>query len=229
MPQDQNFSLREGLARLKTPVLPLVHIVQWLYLSGPFQTVTEMLPQLSEPIEMEHGLYPEPAVLLAAYSEALSHLHNLKRPEAATLPHIVDERGKSLEAMEAIAQWTRHLILNRELEMINSLLCTPQHCALCCIGPEDNQQQLFFEIPLAPEEISLFDLHPHDDEDTRAATPYEEPPLPRQNRPFYETGAGLYHWRSGWSLILPKNILCPHLDGHGACRRSFPICWKGLQ
>ncbi|MEJ2363464.1 MAG: YkgJ family cysteine cluster protein [Deltaproteobacteria bacterium] len=229
MPQDQSSSIREGLARLKTPVLPLIHIVQWLYLSGPFQTVTEMLPQLSEPIEMEHGAYAEPAALLAIYSEALGHLHNLKKTEAAGLPHIEDEEGTQLDSMEAISQWTRHLILNLELETINSLLCAPQHCTLCCTGPEMDQEQLFFDVPLQDEETSFFDLLRHDDKESRATTPYEEPPLTRQNRPFYTTGAGLYHWQNGWSLILPKGSRCPHLDDHGACciyPRRPTVCRK---
>lgn len=229
MHRDQNSSLSEGLARLKTPVLPLVHIVQWLYLSGPFQTVTEMLPQLSEPIAMEHGTYHEPAVLLAAHGVALAHLHALKHPGSATLPHIEDEEGVPLDAMEAIGQWTRHLILCRELETINSLLCAPQGCTLCCIGPEEGQQQLFFEIPLQPQETSLFDLQRHDDSDTRKAGPDNEPPLLRGERPFYEAGAALYHWECGWSLMLPKGASCPHLNGNGACRiypRRPAVCRK---
>lgn len=218
MPQDQHNSLDEGLARLKTPVLPLVHIVQWLYLSGPFQTVAEMLPQLSEPIAMEHGTYTEPATLLATHGAALTHLHCLKQPAASTVPHIEDEEGITLDAMEAIGQWTRHLILSRELEEINSLLCAPQGCTLCCTGPERDQQQLFFEIPLQPEETSLFALLRHDDHDTRQAGPDNEPPLRREGHPFYEAGTALYHWHSGWSLVLPKGARCPHLDSRGACR-----------
>ena len=218
MTKVQNPSLAEGLARLKTPVLPLVHIVQWLYLSGPFQTVAEMLPQLTEPIEMEHGTYHDPITVLAPYSEALAHLHGLKQhPAAATPRFIQDEDGTSLDAMEAVVQWTRHLILSRELEAINSLLCAPQGCTLCCTGPTDEQQQLFFEIPLEASETALFDLRRHDDPESRTATPYDEPPLLRQGSPFYATGTCLYNWRSGWGLILPKGSRCPQLDDSGAC------------
>lgn len=217
MHYDQNSFLSKGLSMLRTPVLPLVHIVQWLYLSGPFQTISEILPQLSEPIAMEHGTYHEPDALLATHSEALNHLHCLKRPATSIVPNIQDTEGVPLDAMEAIGQWTRHLILSRELEAINSLLCAPQGCTLCCIGPENDQQQLFFEIPLQPEETSLFDLLRHDDSDTRKAGPDSEPPLQRERQPFYEADTALYHWQSGWSLILPKGSQCPHLDGRGAC------------
>ena len=230
MPQDQNPSHAEGLARLKAPVLPLVHIIQWLFLSGPFQTIEEMLPQLSEPIEMEHGTYHNPSALLSEHIEALAHLQILKHPAAANSPPVIlDENGIRLDAMETVGQWTRHLIVSRELEVINSLLCAPQGCTLCCTGPVEEQQQFFFEIPLEPDETSLFDLPRYDGNDTRAATPYDDPPLLRQGSPFYIAGAALYNWRHGWSLILPKGSRCPQLDTDGACKQYLQrpsVCRK---
>ncbi len=87
----------EGLTRLKNPVLPLVHIVQWLYLSGPFRTVTEMLPQLSEPIEMDHGTYHEPAALLQTHGEALRHLEASKMPPPP--PRTISKMKKAFLSM----------------------------------------------------------------------------------------------------------------------------------
>ena len=229
MPQDPTSSLTKGLARLKTPVLPLVHIIQWLFLSGPFQTIAEMLPQLSEPIEMEHGTYPDPASLLTEHGEALAHLQCLKRQSGTIAQVLLDENGARLDAMESVSHWTRHLIINRELETINSLLCGPQGCTLCCTGPAEEQEQFFFEIPLDDEETSLFDLPRHDGGDTRAATPYDESPLLRQGRPFYAVEAALYNWRKGWSLILPKGSRCPQLDANGGCKqylRRPSVCRK---
>ncbi|MDH3393938.1 MAG: YkgJ family cysteine cluster protein, partial [Desulfobulbaceae bacterium] len=129
-----------------------------------------------------------------------------------------DEEGNPLDPMEALALYVGQQLLTRELEAINSLLCAPCGCTLCCTGPDDRQQQDFFEIPLRENEPTLFALPQVDNTESRKATPYDEPPLINQDQPFYKAdSAALYHWRSGWSLILPRHTSCPHLapeSGH---------------
>ena len=56
-------------------------------------------------------------------------------------------------AFEAVDGWIGQAVLRRELEEINSLLCGPCRCNLCCVGPEADMRQSFFEIPLSPAEI----------------------------------------------------------------------------
>jgi len=105
----------------------------------------------------------------------------------------------------------------RELESINSLLCGPQGCTLCCTGPADEEKQLFFEIPLQAEEAALFPLKRVDSVDSRKASPYDEAVFHPGDRPFYAGEPAIFHWRHGWSLILPRTARCPHLDEKGAC------------
>lgn len=218
MSPQSSASLEQGLFRLQSPLLPLVHIVQWLYLSGPFDRVADLLSELNEPIEMEQVSYQNPAALLTEYSGELGHLERLKRAGGEQEYSLFSEDGTPLDALEAIGQWTRHLILVRELETINSLLCAPQGCTLCCTGPTREQQQLFFEIPLLPEETALFELQRFDSEASRAASPRGEQVLYSEGRPFYEGEPALFHWQKGWSLILPRSRNCPHLNHSGACR-----------
>lgn len=205
-----------GLALLAKPLLPLARIVQMLYLTGPFATVAEVIDELHEPIETNTATYDNPGDLLRPHLDLLREFERFKRPQPP-LARILDEEENPIEPMEAIALYVGQQLLTRELETINSLLCAPCGCTLCCVGPDAQQQQTFFEIPLQPEETSLFDLPQINSRQSRETTPYREPPLLRDNHPFYQTESALYHWRHGWSLILPRHTSCPHLapaSGH---------------
>jgi len=217
MPQDSSSSFSEGLEMLASPVLPLVHIVQWLFLSGPFTSVSEMLPGLSEPIEMGQTLYKRPDKMLASHLKALSHFERLKKHTAGPDCVILTEDGDPADLLEGIGHWIRHLILTSELEAINSLLCAPCRCTLCCTGPTEEQSQAFFEIPLQSNETDLFAVQKVDTEETRMTSSSEEPVYHRGGRPFFEGEPALYHWRRNWSLILPKGTCCPQLTSEGSC------------
>ena len=43
----------EVLGLLKQPVLPLVNMVEFLYLRGPFKKISEVLNLLTKPVELE--------------------------------------------------------------------------------------------------------------------------------------------------------------------------------
>lgn len=204
-----------GLDLLSQPVLPLVRLVQLLFLTGPFTRVGEVVAELNEPIEMAVR-YEDPAGALAPYLDLLAELEQLQ----ATSPLnyvILDQAGSPLSRLEAIDGWVAQQVLTRELEAINSLLCGPCHCALCCIGPSLELRQVFFEIPLDADETGLFPLPIVDTPATRGTTAAGEPPCLVQGRAFYDQGPALYHWRPGWSLILPRNTTCPHLETSQAC------------
>jgi Fe-S-cluster containining protein len=217
MPQDSPSPFSKGIERLGTPILPLVHIVQWLYLSGPFASVSEMLSGFSEPIEIEQTVYDRPDKMLAAHLTALSHLERLKKNTAVPDCIIYTEDGDPVDLLEGISQWVRHLILTSELEAINSLLCAPCRCTLCCTGPKEEQSQFFFEIPLQSNETDLFSMPRVDTKETRVTSPSEEPVYRHGGRPFYEGEPALYRWRRNWSLILPKGTCCPQLTSEGSC------------
>ncbi len=216
-----------GLELLGRPISPLARIVQMLYLTGPFDRVAEVIDELREPIETHHATYPEPAALLRPHLDILETFERLKHPRPP-LARIIDEDGSPLDAMEALALYVEQQLLTAELERINSLLCTPCGCTLCCIGPGDEQRQKFFEIPLAGHEIERFPLPRVESDASRAGSPHDEPPLSRDGHPFYRSPAALYHWQEGWSLILPRHAACPHLkpaSGHCAIYPERPdVC-----
>ena len=209
---------RPGLARLANPVLPLARLAGMLYLTGPFRALEDLLAVLNEPVETTGISYDRPAALLHPYLDALRPFERIKNPQPPSRLIF----GANLEPAEqfiALDSWISQNVLTRELEEINSLLCGPCGCTLCCTGPSAGQAQEFFEIPLAQNETALFDLPEFADEKTRAATPDDEPSLLVNGAPFYANQAALYGWRNGWSMILPRGSRCPNLDGGtGGCR-----------
>lgn len=214
---------QDGLWRLRHPVLPLVRMVLFLFLTGPFKTVRPIVDEMVEPIETDAVRYDEPAKLLEDYLHLVMQLEVLKskrRYSQQSIPAIVNDQFKPVGRISNVALWVCQQILNRELEQINSLLCGPCDCVLCCTGPDydaghepgKTMRQDFFEIPLSEKELDLFDLETIDSEQSRKRSANSEPYLRRDGRPFYETGMAIYRWRNGWSLILPRKAACSHLD-----------------
>lgn len=203
--------LESGVEALRSPILPLTKIVQLLFFTAPFEKISLLLDELVEPVETESITYQNPPDLLLPYLPFLQEIEILK--QGGAFPRlIIDEEGKTIPLFEAVDLWLAHSIISYELEKINSLLCGPCNCDLCCIGPDKTMTQEFFEIPLLEKEVKLFDLPQVDNEQSCSATAYTEPPLKRKNSPFYKNDMALYHWRTGWSMILPRNSVCPQLD-----------------
>ena len=205
-----------GLERLQQPILPLVRLVFLLFLTGPFASLAELLAELPEEIEIGTTTYHQPATLLAPYLDLLCDLETLREPGPAG-QIVLDEAGQQVEGLEAVEAWIGQQILTRELEDINSLLCRPCGCALCCVGPEAGMAQDFFEIPLQAAEIARFPLPRIDNDISRAATALDNP-SPACAAP----AAALYHWQTGWSLILPRHHACPQLDMATLACRIYP-------
>ncbi|MBU0675249.1 MAG: YkgJ family cysteine cluster protein [Proteobacteria bacterium] len=209
---------KPGLDLLKSPILPLVRLAQLLYLTGPFDRVEELLAELHEPLETATISYENPGNELKPYLAPLKTIESLKFPREENRV-IRDETGAPVAPLEALDAWIAQEILTMELETINSLLCRPCGCMLCCIGPDGELSQEYFEIPLDAAETSLFDLPVLDTPSSRSSTPEDEPPFAPTGRPFYREPSGLYHWQSGWSLVLPRGTSCPALTaGTGSCR-----------
>lgn len=200
-----------GLTRLQQPILPLVRLVFLLFLTGPFEHLEELFAELPEEIEVGPTVYRNPAALLDPYLDLLRDLETVRDPAPAK-QILLDKTGQPIDGLEALEAWIGQQILTRELETINSLLCRPCGCALCCVGPEDGMRQDFFEIPLQASELRQFALPRIDTETSRITTALDNPALACQ-----ATEATLYHWQTGWSLILPRLSTCPHLTTL-ACR-----------
>jgi len=212
-----------GLSLLKKPALPLVNMVQFLYLTGPFATLDDVLSRLTKAVELEGVLYENPQQMLMPYADFLREFEVIKgrKKLSASLPFIVNEKQEPVAKRQALELWIRQQILCQELEKINSLLCGPCNCVLCCTGPNSEfdeasgfkgrMKQEYFEIPLENSEVDLFGLHRVDTAESRTMTAQADPPLQMDQAPFYMHEMALYHWQNGWSLILPKGAVCPQL------------------
>jgi Fe-S-cluster containining protein len=209
---------KAGRALLGQPALPLVSIVQFLYLTGDFATVAEVIDEMPEPIETGYALYEHPRELLRRHLPHLELLESLKNGEIVQ-EQIIDETGEVLDTMTAVTALVGQRIMEDELEPINSALCSPCGCTLCCTGPDQDMEQEFFEIPLQDMETDLFSLARHDDTDSRSCRAMDDPPLLQDGKPFYmRPTPELFHWQNGWSMILPKKSSCPGLAEDGRCR-----------
>ena len=223
METDKNIKFAEGINRLKQPILPLVKMVEFLYLTGPCKTVVEVLGRLTKPVALEGLHYENPQEALQPYECVIREFEVLKGEKklATSIPFIVSEKQEPLARRQSLGCWIRQQILDRELEEINSMLCGPCGCVLCCTGPDSKfdalsgfkgkMKQEYFEIPLSDTEVDLFVLARHDSRESRAHTAKSSPSLQVNHIAFYKNEMALYHWQNGWSLILPRGTTCPQL------------------
>ena len=224
MESGKNIKFAEGINRLKKPILPLVEMVEFLYLSGPCKTMVEVLDRLKKPLALGGLHYENPQQVLQPHESLLWEFEVLKGEKslATSIPFIVSEKQEPLARRQSLGCWIRQQILDRELEEINSMLCGPCGCVLCCTGPDSkfdslsgfkgNMKQEYFEIPLADSEVDLFVLPRVDSGESRVHTTKSSPVLQVNNIAFYKHEKALYHWQNGWSLILPKGTTCPQLS-----------------
>ena len=207
-----------GLGLLRRPLLPLVSMLRFFMLTGDFSRVEDVIAELPAPIETAQTCYQQPAEILQPFADILSLLN----ADAPLPPLILEQGGEVLDPVAAKGAWVMQQVVRRELESINSLLCAPCHCRLCCTGPDARMQQAFFEIPLQDNETAAFDCMQIDSPESRAARAMDEDELllPPDGRPFYQQNdAALIHWKNGWSLILPRESLCPRLEAEtGRCQ-----------
>ena len=210
-------ALAAGRELLQQPLLPLVAMVRFLYLTGDFAAPAEVIEQLPPDIETNDAHYVDAAGDLLPHAALFAPLIDAKagRPPAA---RIVDTDGQPVDAVTAAAALVDQQVLTRELERINSLLCAPCACTLCCVGPEATMHQAYFEIPLAGGEADRFAVERIDTQASCTRRADDETPLLVAGRPFYERQPPvLVRWQHGWSLILPRASRCPNLAADGRC------------
>jgi Fe-S-cluster containining protein len=224
MNASEDIIFAEGLRLLKKPVIPLVNMVQFLYLTGPVISVGEILGHLTKSVELEGIEYDVPQQFLKPYESLLTEFEVLKGKKKLTvsLPFIVNEKQEPVVKRQALELWIKQQILSLELARINSMLCEPCGCVLCCTGPNSEfdeaagykgrMKQQFFEIPLEESELDLFPVERVDTAESRTMTAQSEPSLQVNRLPFYQQNMAIYHWQNGWSLILPENSVCPQLS-----------------
>jgi len=204
---------RVGLALLNRPIWPLVNLIEMISLAGGFRKLNALLNELPDEIDMDCGVYSDPAGILAPYEDLIDPLLN---PDDTFHLKILNGT-KELSPIDAQKAYFKQKILERELEAINSLLCSPLGCNLCCTGPGQKDSQLFFEIPLTTEEVSIFNVRSLRDSRSLSSNPYEDPPLMVDGLPFYEKTPIIIYWSHGPGLILGKGVRCPRLSHDNRC------------
>ncbi len=232
---------------LKAPAWPLCNMAVMLFLAGPYREFEALLSDMPEELEIASITYQNPAKILTNHLKFLKIFETFKlssiennicssrnREKKASIGpygpvNIISPEGRCLEPFDAASCRAKHNIIDRELETINSLLCSPCRCTLCCTGPSTDAQQEFFEIPLLQDEIHLFDLSVINSSKSQESDPYSGDPLKINNKPFYHTRSAIYNWKSGWSMILTAGSSCPALSKNGTClvyERRPLVCRK---
>lgn len=197
-------------------------MVQFLFLTGEFHTVAEVIAELPQPIETGYTVYEQPQQLLAPFVDTLHPLHQLKSGQA-TFDTIVTPQGEPVDQMTAVSAIIAQQALTIELEAINSAFCAPCGCTLCCVGPEPEMEQHFFEIPLDESETALFPVSRINTERSRRHHSMDEEPLRIKSLPFYSgSKTSLVLWQDGWSLILPTTARCPNLEERSGRCQVYP-------
>lgn len=187
-------------------------MVRFFLLTGDFTNVSQVLNEFPESIETEYCTYRDPAKILTPYIEELQNLLELSAQKELEY-RVITPDGQEVDTVTALASMMEQRILSAELEWINSVLCAPCNCRLCCIGPEGDMEQCFFEIPLGNGEVASFQVEQIDSEASKRCNAMDEEPFLLAGAPFYAQEAPLIiHWQKGWSLVLPQNSTCPNLE-----------------
>ena len=205
-----------GLHLLRHPVRPLLSIVEFIYHTGAFSSVEEVLELLPENIETESALYTKAKEHLRPYLRVLQGCNARKTAEQEQLPQVLDDNNQVLGSAATLSALLAQQILELELERINSLLCGAHHCTLCCTGPDASMRQEYFDIPLQTGEENLFaGVKQRDGEDEGA----QLQPLDILADQLHEGGceAVLIKHQQGLSLVLHRGSHCPALDPEGRC------------
>ncbi len=195
-----------GRERLRRPLLPLARMVHFFLATGAADSAAGVLAELPSPIETGQACYEEPAALLAPYLPLLDALTS----EQAIAAVVLGEDGRPLDAAATRTALLWQQLLEGELEEINSLLCAPCDCTLCCTGPAPEMAQEYFFIPLQTEEGQLFSLPRLEMPPLAQRTSLED--LPSLLRDTAQANVpALLSWHGGWLLSLPRGSACPQL------------------
>ncbi len=206
----------KALSRLERPLLPLISLIEMLYLTGPFAGIEDLLAELPADIETNGCHYDNPAALLSAQMDIIREIEFLKNNTPLSY-RIADGGGGECPRVEAVELWVAQEIMARELEEINSLLCGGRGCDLCCTGPKSRSRHNFFDIPLGDDELEGFAGQRRVDGAIDGDI-YADPAPLLDGQPFYQSDAPfLLRWRRGWSMVLPSQSACPNLADNGFC------------
>lgn len=212
--------LKESAIRLlKTPVSPLMSFVTITFFAGDYQDIGQLIDGIPNSLTIKGVTYKRTRETLGEYLDILCRQNVLKGGKSLKPDKIVvDLEMKLVGSSKAVAFDVKHSVIARELERINSLLCQDHGCVECCRGPHNSNRDCFFELPLSPDDLKLFQVSKVDTEYTRSTHAFAESDPVFEGKEFYAYPPAIYHWEKGWSLILPRDTSCPNLDvKNGRC------------
>lgn len=206
---------KPALELLGHPSWPLCRLTLLVFVTGGFSTLREVLDELNGPIDIGECTYLDPQKTISPHIESLN-LAASTILERSNEKHtaVFDLDGNPCDLLESAILIAQQQVIEKELEQINSILCAPCSCTLCCTGPGSDDLQDYFEIPLSSNEVSLFNIKRIENERTISTTACEA----EKRWPFYSHAPAIFHWSNGWSLILPKDSVCPNLTMEGKCK-----------
>jgi hypothetical protein len=135
-------------------------------------------------------VYENAAAYLALHADLMQPLVALKAGEPL-LDQVVDSAGTAGGRHDRHRGPGGQRILTRELEQINSLLCGPCNCTLCCVGPEQRWPRPISRFRCNPAKSNTFSVERIDSPISRALRVDDEPSLQvGQPRFFRPSGSG---------------------------------------
>ncbi len=224
---------KEAIALMRRPAWPVIRLLTIIVISTGhkdigFKDIKRLISEFPDPLEIDGMEYRYPQRIIEPYCSIL--INNINKlnidanaEDADSLlemsVRVTDGNGEFMPYYEAVMAIMQQEILLRELERINSLLCSPCGCDICCKGPFKEDEHQFFEIPLRQEELSLFDLPVIENNHSIKMSPYDMAPFLIKGVPFYKypDSPMIVRWEKGYSLMLLKNDRCPHLDTNSRC------------
>ncbi len=202
-----------GTKLLKRPVSPLMFFLTLIFFAGDYQDIGQLIDEIPDQLTIKGLTYEKVRQIFGEYLDILRRQNALKPKKDLKVERIViDPDMRLIDLRRAIALSIKHSIVARELGKINSLLCPRYKCVECCRGPHNHHKDYFFELPLSPDEISLFNVPRVDNASTRSSHAFAEPSPVFEGKEFYLHPPAIYNWNKGWSLILPRETYCPNLD-----------------
>ncbi len=206
---------KQALGIMARPAWPLCRLTILLFVTGGFSSLENVIDELPRPVDTGECVYPDPGTILAVHLEAIAGaVDHICNPSISDMAQVLDETGKPCDPLEAAVLVAQQEVISKELEEINSILCGPCDCTLCCTGPKADDRHDYFEIPLADKETDFFELKRIENDRTLFTTAQ----LAEKEWEFFRHAPALFHWSSGWSLVLPKNSSCPNLSPDGLCK-----------
>ena len=143
-----------GRRMLQTPVRPLLSILEFIYITGGFSSIKEVMDQLPDSIETATAVYDNPAKQIQPFLPELTLFQQARTERPSVL--IVDTNDQILDAQSTASFFLAQSVLEKELESINSLLCGCTNARSVAWAQAKICRMNFLKFPLARKNSYTF-------------------------------------------------------------------------